>query len=949
MRNEIFLISRTANRTTNMATRRDRLCFALSAMKSFFALLPLLFVFALNPSAAFAAKEQPVTSKALPKGMQYVTSVEGITEYRLANGLRVLLFPDPSKQTITVNITYLVGSRYENYGETGMAHLLEHLLFKGTPKHPTIYQELSRRGARPNGTTWYDRTNYFETFPASGDNLSWALEMEADRMVNSFIAKKDLDSEMTVVRNEFESGENKPFSVLLKRFSGAAYDWHNYGKPTIGNRSDIENVNIERLQAFYHKYYQPDNAVLVVAGNISPQSTLTLVHKYFSTLPKPKRVIERQYTVEPIQDGERAVVVRRIGDVQIVAAGYHAASGQHPDSAPLSVLSVILGDTPTGRLHKALVQTGKATSTGIYSPDTYDPSMFIAFASLRNQDSLDAAREELLRVVESAGQTPPTDEEVKRAKTKLASEFELLTADTEQLGVALSEAIANGDWRLLFWDRDRINDVTPAEVQRVASHYLKRDNRTLAQFIPTDKPERAEIPPLPDIAAMLKDYKGSAVVATGEAFEPTQENIDRKTIRSSLPVGMKLALLPKKTRGDVVQVQLRLHFGDEQSLRNQKETASFAGNMLSRGTERLSRQEINDEFDRLKAEVAIGGGPDSAYVSVRTVRENLPQVLRLVAECLQKPSFPIGEFDSMKREVQAAIEGQRREPQGVAMNELHRLFNIYPKEDPRYVGSFDEQLAAVAKVKQEDIKRFHAEFYGASDSELAVVGSFEPKEVTPLIDELFGNWKSPRKYQRLVTPYKDISPVNKVLETPDKANAFFVVRENLKLRDDDPDYPALELGNYMLGGGFLNSRLSMRIRQKEGLSYAVGSQLAINSLDPASSFLGYAIYAPQNVQKLEAAFKDELTRAVTEGFTADEVAAAKQGLLDSRRLNRAQDDIVASGWAANLYLGRTFQWSADLEKKIKALTPEQVRDALRRHLNPANLTVIKAGEFAKAK
>lgn len=221
------------------------------------------------------------SAQTLPKGVTRVTSVEGITEYRLPNGLRVLLFPDPTKQTITVNITYMVGSKHENYGETGMAHLLEHLVFKGTPKHANIPQELTEHGARPNGTTWYDRTNYFETFAATEENLRWALDLESDRMVNSFIAKKDLDSEMTVVRNEFESGENSPFRVLLERVFSSAFLWHNYGKSTIGARSDIENVPIDRLQGFYRKYYQPDNAVLLVAGKIDEAKTLTLVDQYF--------------------------------------------------------------------------------------------------------------------------------------------------------------------------------------------------------------------------------------------------------------------------------------------------------------------------------------------------------------------------------------------------------------------------------------------------------------------------------------------------------------------------------------------------------------------------------------------------------------------------------------------------------------------------------------------
>ena len=222
----------------------------------------LLSVFVLvifiAPTVSSAAK--------LPRGVDQLNSIEGITEYRLKNGLQVLLFPDPSQETITVNMTYRVGSKHENYGETGMAHLLEHLVFKGTPRHKNIPKELTDHGAEPNGTTWTDRTNYFETFSATNENLKWALDLEADRMVNSFIAKKDLDSEMTVVRNELENGENSPVRVLIGRMLATSFDWHNYGKSTIGARSDLENVKIENLKAFYRKYYQPDNATLIVSG-----------------------------------------------------------------------------------------------------------------------------------------------------------------------------------------------------------------------------------------------------------------------------------------------------------------------------------------------------------------------------------------------------------------------------------------------------------------------------------------------------------------------------------------------------------------------------------------------------------------------------------------------------------------------------------------------------------
>ena len=292
-----------------------------------------------------AAAQQKTTqqkSAPLPKGVSLGPSAEGITEYRLANGLKVLLFPDNSRPTVTVNVTYLVGSRHENYGETGMAHLLEHLLFKGTKKNPDITGQFARRGMDFNGTTSLDRTNYYEVFQASPDNLNWALQMEADRMVNSPVAQKDLASEMTVVRNEFESGENSPAQVLFKRMQSVAYDWHSYGRPTIGNRSDIENVRIANLQAFYRTWYQPDNAVLLVAGKFEPNATLAQINRLFGAIPKPKRALPQFWTVEPTQDGERSFAVRRQGDVQIVALGYKIPSDLQQESEALGFASEIL-------------------------------------------------------------------------------------------------------------------------------------------------------------------------------------------------------------------------------------------------------------------------------------------------------------------------------------------------------------------------------------------------------------------------------------------------------------------------------------------------------------------------------------------------------------------------------------------------------------------------------
>jgi zinc protease len=880
---------------------------------------------------------------------QRVTSVEGITEYRLANGLRVLLFPDQSKPTVTVNITYLVGSAQEGYGETGMAHLLEHLQFKGSKNHTNIYQELTSRGARTNASTWFERTNYYETLPASDENVRWALGLEADRMVNSFIAQKDLDSEMTVVRNEFERGENDPSSVLEERVFSTAFLWHNYGHSTIGARSDIEHVPIDRLQAFYHRYYQPDNAVLLVAGKFDEPKTLAAVQEAFGAIPSPSRQLPRIYTQEPAQDGERSVTLRRTGDVAQVLAGYHIPAGSHPDAAPLDILLRVLADSPSGRLYAALVDAKKASGVGGVQYRLRDPGYWLVGADVRKDQSLDEAKRVTLEVLDALPARPVTAAEVDRARAAMLKNIELSVNDSGRFGLQMSEWIAQGDWRLFFLHRDRLRAVTPADVNRVAQVYLKPGNRTVGLYVPGDKPDRTEIPATPAIDSLLRDYKGDPAVAAGEAFDPTPENIEGRAKRTTLANGFQVALLPKKTRGASVVATATFRFGDEKSLFGRATDGSLAGAMLMRGSTTHTRQQIREELDRLKARANAGGSVTQAVLQIETLRDNLPATLRLMAEVLREPAFPAAEFDSLKQARLAQIEESRSEPQALAMNEFMRVLNPYPKGDVRYRQTIDEELAELKAATVEKARQFHQDFYGASNAQIAVVGDFDEAAVLAVLRERFATWKSPKPYARVPNVYSAAAAINRTIETPDKTNAVFLAGLNLNVRDDDPDYPALTLANFMFGGGFLNSRMALRLRQKDGLSYGASSQLQVSSLDKSGAFMANAIYAPQNAAKLEAAFREELTRVLRDGFTAEELDTARSGWLQGRGVARSQDQQLASKMASDLFVERTLKWDADLERRVAALTVAQVNAAVRKHIRLDAVTIVKAGDFARAK
>lgn len=877
-----------------------------------------------------------------------IRTIEGITEYQLDNGMKVLLFPDVSRPTVTVNCTIFVGSRHEGYGEAGMAHLLEHMVFKGTPDHPDIPKILKERGAQFNGTTWLDRTNYYETLPASEENLEFAIRLEADRMVNSFIKGEDLASEMTVVRNEFERGENSPFRVLMQRMMAASYEWHNYGKSTIGNRADIERVPVENLRDFYKRFYQPDNAMLIVAGKFEPENALKMAQKHFGALPKPTRKLNNTYTEEPAQDGERLVTLSRVGEVPLAGAMYHIPAGAHPDFAAIDILANVLAANSSGRLYDSLVKKRQAASVSSLTFGLHDPgvAMFAAEAAqgIDGTDLLQA----VLDVVEGAGEKGFEPAEVERARQQLLKRRELMMTNAQQIAIALSDWAAQGDWRLFFLYRDRVEAVTAEDVTAAAKKYLIKNNRTAGLFEPTEGPERATIPARPELAEMIGDYAGREEVAAGEAFDADPMAVEKRITRSKLDSGIKVALLPKKTRGETVNLRLVLRYGNLDALKGKAVAADMLPAMLQRGTDEMSRQDLKDVLDQYRAKLSIGGSAGTVTVNLQTLKNNLVPVLGLVRQMLRTPSFPEDELDLLKEQQLAAAKQRLTDPTAIASNAVQRKLDQYDADDPRYIAALDENVSRIEAVQISDIKQLYENLLSGENGELTIVGDFEANDAVAAISDFTADWKSKTTFERIsqaATPSE--SGELEMINTPDKANATYFAATTLEFGNDHPDYPALTLGNYILGGGALSSRLGNRVRQQEGLSYTVQSAFQASSMDDRIIFYVFAICNPENAEKLKTVINEELDKLLKDGITEDELNVQRSGLLQAQELSRTRDASLAGLLATHLQTGRTMQFSADFEANLKKLTVEDVNAALRKHIKPDAMQIVMAGDFEK--
>ncbi|EHO05095.1 hypothetical protein HMPREF9714_03458 [Myroides odoratimimus CCUG 12901] len=902
-------------------------------------------MFALTISAADYAHAQ---QKEKPT---FVTSVEDIKEYKLSNGLKVLLLPDATQNNVIVNIVYNVGSKHEGYGEKGMAHLLEHMLFKSTTKLGDIKKMLSDKGGQAQGTTWYDRTNYYEIFATSDENLAWALEMEADRMINATILQSDLDKEFSVVRNEFEIGENNPSRVLMERTINTAYLWHNYGLSTIGSKEDIERVKAPQLRRFYEKYYQPDNATLLIAGKFDEAKALKYVEDYFSVIPKPKRVLDEILTVEPAQDGEKFVEVRRAGDSKHIQTLYHTASYADKDFAALVALQSILTNDPSGYLYKDLVETKKVSSLYSFSPTVRDAS-FILF----NFDiPLDKDQNETLKDIKTAlakiETIKYTQEDLDRAKTRISKGLEDLKNNTIRTAINLTEIIGAGDYRLANLYRDNVENLKLEDINRVAKKYFKDNNRTVGMFIPSKDEIRVKPTEFldKDIKALVENYKGKEASEELRPFEASIANLQKKYSTAKLGNGLKYGIIDKDIKGEKVQISMTLPVGNQKDLLNKQYIGSFAANLLNAGTKTMTKQQIKDRLDQLKSTISVRFNGQNISIGVSSYRSSIEETMVILKDLLTNPIYPETELEKLKIDYITNLESQLSDPQAIASNKISQLTEKEEKGSIFYTPSTQENIDGIKKVKLEEIKDFHKNFFGANNGIATVIGMKDKEAVDKLLENTFGNFNSKAKYEKAYPKFIDTKQVKEIFETPDKENAVAIGKLNFEMNQSNPDYAALVFANEVMGGGFMTARIPQRLREKEGISYGAGTSLSVPS-DPKNVNASWSIYAFMNPTKrvdVEKALNEEFNKLITSGITEEELITNKSSWKNAKQANLGNDGYLMYLSSLFLLYDTPFTNHDKLNAEIEKLTVKQVNDAAKKYLQPAKFTTVYAGDFTK--
>lgn len=888
------------------------------------------------------------------------TELNGIREIRLPNGLTILTKEVHAAPVVYFAVYYRVGSINEEVGQTGMSHLMEHMMFKGTrARGPgAISAALQRNGADFNASTSFDRTEYHETLAA--DRLELAVQIEADRMLNSVFDEAQHQKEMTVVRSEYEAGENDPRVALTKAVRLAAYQIHPYRWETIGFRADIEHFTREEMYAYYKNYYAPNNATIVIVGDFDTSKVLALVRKYFGALPA-RAVHQHFITPEPAQEGERRVVVRRAGTTPMVQIVYHIPGFAHPDRYSLDVLEGVLSAGRTARFFQNLVQTGLAVSAAAYDYELRDPDLLSLTAVAQPGHTPDELEKALLNEIERLRSTPITEEELSRALNQAEAAYVFGRDSVKRQGRELGENAMRGDWRYGETYLQHLRTVTPADVQRVAREYLVERNRTVGYFepIPDAKAPTAAPSPAPEpgdattppVTRFRPDRAARAATATFAAAPAAPPAPTAGATHRPIPTRVVLdngltVIVQENHANPTVSIEAGLlSAGGVFDPPDKQGLAQFTAARLSDGTETRSLLDLARSLENIGASLQISGGDEYVGAEGRALSRNLDTLLDVLADELRHPAFPAAELQRARARSLGQIAQARQRTGTLAA--IAFADALYPEGHPYHAPTLDEETATIKGLTREDLVAFHARHYGPARMVLAIVGDVSTAGAIDAVKRHFGDWAQQGSVPPVTIPDTPVPPgplKTIVVAVPDKAQVDVRYGYPGQLKRRDPDFYAAVVLDTILGGGAgLSSRLAVNVRDRLGLVYGIyAGHAATLGAGPFEVAFGAN---PANVDRAVDEVQRQIRLMRDTGASKEEVTAAVAYLTGSYPVTLATNGAVAGQLLIAQIYGLGLDYIQKRNDYYRALTADQVNAAARKYLHPGIGTLVIAGTY----
>ena len=892
--------------------------------------------------------------KSQSNGFEYIESSVGIEEYKMSsNDLTVLLMEDHSAPVVTFMVTYHVGSRNEAIGYTGSTHLLEHLMFKGSrsfnkKRNTAIWTVLQNVGARINATTWLDRTNYFELLPS--EHLETAIAIEADRMRNAFLREEDREPEMTVVRNEFERGENDPFDALDKNIWATAYQAHPYHHSTIGWRSDIENVSTERLREFYNTYYWPNNATVTIIGDFEKEDALKLVRKYFGKHKKSPHNIPEMYTTEPKQEGPRRFVIKRKGETGIVGIAHKSPNGLNNDTYALQVLSKILGGGKSSRLYRKIVDKGLATSLFMWDFPFKDNGLFATYVFMTPDTEHGEIEQLVLDEYDNIKLNGIKNDEIKRAKAQIRSEMAFSRDGSYSIASALNEAIAIGDWKFYTTYSAKISAVTAEDIKNAANKYLQENLSTTGYFIPEIKNGDSDTGGTPNVHQPL-NYRKEAFAESGavksslkrrKTTKP-QSSIASQIVTSSPVDGLELKTTNTPIK-DVVTITGSILGGDMFSPATNKAVAELTADMLDEGTTRQNKFEISERLEAVGARLSFASDKYRVRFNARCLKEDIPLVIELLGEQLRSPAFNESDLENLKKRLVGNLQRAKENTRAQASGRFSRI--IYPESHPNYSREIDDEIADVEKTSVADLQTYHKNSYGLGNMLVVAVGDVDNAILLKALQDAFGDWtQSDLTIPARTSSANDISSTTQYITMEDKTSVDMFLGVPIGIDRKHEDYYALMVGNYILGGNFA-ARLMQTVRDQMGLTYGIYSSLRGVGNGNDGYWSVWGTFAPNLLQEGKRATLDQINNWV-KGITIEELNAKKETIKGSYKVGLATTGGLAGQILMNTEKGYEDIMLDDYPNIINQLTLNKVNAAIQKYINPNSLIIVAAGTINK--